>query len=141
MTIFEEAGRGFSLLDEGECQGLLEKKALGRVGVSVGALPAIFPVNYAMANGNIYFLTGKGTKLAAAVRGAAVAFEVDEFDVRYHQGWSVLAVGEAHEVDQSEATRLLEQLPLEPWAPGAHEHLVCIRPELLSGRRIGFVPQ
>lgn len=138
MLMNEEAGRGFTLLDEGECFWLLERQALGRVAVSVGALPAVFPVNYAMADGNIYFLTGEGTKLSHAVRGAAVAFEIDEFDVQYHQGWSVFAVGLAHEVDETETAMLLDQLHLEPRAPGAREHLVCIRPDFLSGRRIGF---
>ena len=138
MILEEDAGREFSLLGEGECRWLLSKKALGRVAVSIGALPAVFPVNYAFDGGDIYFLTGQGTKLAAALRGAAVAFEIDEFEGRYHQGWSVLAIGEAQMVEGDEAASLLERLPLEPWAPGSRDHLVRIRPEFLSGRRIGF---
>ena len=140
MMLNEEVGRGFSILGEGECRWLLEKGALGRVAVSVGALPAVFPVNYAMAGDTIYFLTGMGTKLAAAVRGACVAFEVDDFNIRYHHGWSVLAVGEARMIEGAERERLLASVALEPWAPGLREHLVAIRPEFLSGRRIGFVP-
>jgi len=28
------------------------------------------------------------------------------------------------------------QLPLAPWAPGAKDHVVCVEPEFVSGRRI-----
>jgi nitroimidazol reductase NimA-like FMN-containing flavoprotein (pyridoxamine 5'-phosphate oxidase superfamily) len=138
MVIEDDGGRSFQLLGEGECLWLLEKKSVGRVAVSMGALPFVAPVNYALCEGAIYFLTGEGTKLAAAVRGTVVAFEIDEVSVPNHHGWSVLAVGEAREVDDAEAKTLLARLPLAPWAPGAREHLVRIVPEFLSGRRIGF---
>jgi len=138
MLLEEENGRGLIVLGESECRSLLAKKALGRVAVSVGALPAVFPVNYAVHYGDIYFLTEDGTKFAAALRGATVAFEIDDFDTRRHQGWSVLAVGHAHQVDPQEAEDVLAELPLNAWAPGPHEHLVRIHPAYVSGRRIGF---
>lgn len=126
------------VLADGECMRLLESKSIGRVGVSIGALPAIFPVHYAMSGGAIYFLAGDGTKFSAALRGAAVAFQVDEVDPRRHDGWSVLAIGQAEEVDPASAAELLSRLPLGPWVPGARHHLVTIRPDFLSGRRIGL---
>jgi len=132
----EEGGRTFAILGEGECRWLLEKMSLGRVGVSVETLPAIFPVNYAMDGGAIHFLTGQGTKLRAALQGVMVAFEIDYAEIHYHHGWSVLAIGEAHEVEEAAAKELLQRLPLEPWAPGRRDHLVRIRPDFLSGRRI-----
>jgi nitroimidazol reductase NimA-like FMN-containing flavoprotein (pyridoxamine 5'-phosphate oxidase superfamily) len=138
VTLDEDQGRSFDILDEGECRRLLEGETIGRVAVSIGALPAVLPVNYVMDGGDVYFLTGQGTKFSAALRGAAVAFEIDRVDVAYHHGWSVLAVGEAHEVPEPEAGRLRAELPLAPWAPGVREHLVRIHPEFLSGRRIGF---
>jgi len=136
LVLDEEGGRAFAILGEGECLWLLEKAWFGRVGVSVEGLPAIFPVNYAMDGGAIYFLTSEGTKLRAALQGTTVAFEIDFADVRYHNGWSVLAIGEAHEVEEAAAKELLQRLPLEPWAPGRRDHLVRIRPDFLSGRRI-----
>ena len=60
--------------------------------MSIGEIPAIFPVNYHAFNGDIYFFTAKGTKLAAAVRRATVTFQLDHFDALCHHGWSVLAV-------------------------------------------------
>ncbi len=139
LSLEQDRARVFEILGEGECRWLLEKQSIGRVAVSLGALPFVSPVNYAMANGTICFLTGQGTKLAAAVRGTVVAFEIDAVEAAYHQGWSVLAVGEAHEVPQPEAGLLRARLPLAPWAPGSRDHLVRIVPEFLSGRRIGFI--
>lgn len=138
LSLHQDEHSSFDILGEGECFGLLAQTHLGRVGVTIGALPAIFPVNYTMRAGCIYFRTDKGTKFAAAVRGAAVAFQIDSFDIRYHHGWAVQAVGIAHEVPEPEASELLDVLPLEPWAPGPHEHLVRITPEFVSGRRIDF---
>ena len=138
LSLHQDEHSSFDILGEGECLWLLEQAYLGRVGVTVGALPAIFTVNYAMHGGSIYFRTGVGTKLAAALREAAVAFQIDSFDIRYHHGWAVQAVGMAEVVPEEEASELADLVPVVPWAPGPHEHLVRIRPEFLSGRRIGF---
>lgn len=138
MSLHQDEHSSIDVLGDGECIWLLEHSILGRVGVTVGALPAIFPVNYAMRDGAIYFRTDVGTKFAAAVRGAAVAFQIDAFDVRHHHGWSVQAIGMAEEVHEPEASELLDALPVEPWAPGPHRHLVRIRPEFMSGRMIGW---
>ena len=58
------------LLDEDEALELLRHGEVGRVGVTIGALPAIFPVNYRLLDGAIVFRTAPGTKLAAATVGA-----------------------------------------------------------------------
>ena|SRR5579862_2210633 len=137
LVLYEENGSSFELLAEEQCRELLGTKSVGRVAVSVGAIPAVFPVNYAMVEGAVLFLTAPGTKLAAAVRGAVVAFEVDEIDEADHRGWSVLAVGEAHVVDAAEAARLVGEAGPEPWAPTGRHHLIRIGVEFLSGRRIG----
>jgi uncharacterized protein len=126
---------GLELLSEADCHDLLAKHAVGRVAVTVGGLPAVFPVNYVVVDGAIVFKTGEGTKLSAALRHAVVAFQVDEIDRLYHEGWSVLAVGTAEVVTDPDDLDP-EQLPLAPWAGGTRDHLVRIRPELISGRRI-----
>jgi len=38
-------GNGFEALDEEECFGLIHEGSIGRVAVSIGALPVVFPVN------------------------------------------------------------------------------------------------
>ena len=123
---------GLEILDEHECRRLLASQCIGRVGVTIGALPAIFPVNYVTVDGDIVFRTGEGTKLRAALEHAVVAFEVDHADTVYHDGWSVQVIGMAEEIDATWA----KNLPVTPWAPGRRQHVIRIRPELLSGRRI-----
>jgi nitroimidazol reductase NimA-like FMN-containing flavoprotein (pyridoxamine 5'-phosphate oxidase superfamily) len=109
---------------------------LGRVVVSLGAVPAVFPVNYYAEGGAIYFLTGAGTKLTAALRGAVVSFEVDEVDRDSRRGWSVLAVGPATVVEDDTTKGAVLANQLRPWAPGERHVLVRIWPDLVTGRRI-----
>ena len=139
MMLHADRGAGFSPLEEHQCLWLLEQKGLGRVAVSVGALPAVFPVSYEMLDGDIFFLTGEGTKLAAAVRRTPVAFEVDEFDVRSRcWGWSVLAIGHAEPLDAAEMDRVLPELSLQPFGLEPRNQVIRVQPEFLSGHRIDF---
>lgn len=125
---------GLELLTEEQCLDLLTRAPVGRVGVSIGALPVILPVNFCLLDGAIYFRTAGGTKLEAASDHTVVAFEADDFDPLEHEGWSVLVVGRAETV--IETADVLVHLPLAPWAPGERDHVVRIAIELMSGRRI-----
>ena len=123
-------------LSEDECAHLLHTAGVGRVAISMGALPVILPVNYAMLDGDIVIRTGAGTKLDAALRGAVVAFEIDQVDPVYHAGWSVLVQGRASEISDVVELARAAQLPLQPWADGHRDRFVRIRTERLSGRRL-----
>jgi nitroimidazol reductase NimA-like FMN-containing flavoprotein (pyridoxamine 5'-phosphate oxidase superfamily) len=127
---------GLESLGEQECRALLAQGTLGRVGMTQGALPVIVPVNYAVVDGDVVFRTGEGAKLAASRRDAVVAFEVDSYDVGAQRGWSVLAVGRAHEVTDAEELERLRALGLAPWANGERPSFVRMHPEMVSGRRI-----
>lgn len=127
---------GLEILSTDECHDLLGRNTVGRVGVTFAALPAIFPVNYAILNGDIVFLTGDGTKLRAALAQAVVVFEVDNFDATVPYGWSVMAVGVAHEITDPDELATARNLRLRPFAGGDRTHFVRIHPELVSGRRI-----
>lgn len=129
---------GLELLDDGDCLALLRSVPIGRVGVSVEALPAIFPVNFVLDGWDVVFRTGSGTKLAAAAEKAVVVFEADHFDAFEHTGWSVMAVGKAQAVTDGMEIARLSHLPLAPWAAGSRDHFVRIPIELMSGRRIGL---
>jgi nitroimidazol reductase NimA-like FMN-containing flavoprotein (pyridoxamine 5'-phosphate oxidase superfamily) len=121
-------------LTEAECLDLLGTADVGRVGVTVDALPAIFPVNYRLVNGDVVFRTGEGLKLRAALDRTVVAFEVDHVDPAQRVGWSVLVVGVAEELGAGERVEL--DGAITPWAPGDRSHTVRIRPEVMTGRRI-----
>jgi uncharacterized protein len=127
---------GLEEIDRDECLRLLMGRGVGRVAVTIGAVPAVFPVNYGLLDEAVVFRTGAGTKLDAAVRHAVVAFEVDEIDTLYHEGWSVLVVGRAVEITDGPTFERAEHLPLRPWAGGARTHLVAVRAEIVTGRRI-----
>jgi len=127
---------GLEVMDEEECLELLSSRHVGRVAVTIGAVPAVFPVNFALLDGRIVFRTGSGTKLDAALRHSVVAFEVDDVDPTYRSGWSVLVVGVADEVRDPAAVRRALALPLAPWAPGDRPQVVALQPEFISGRRI-----
>ena len=133
MTLIDN---GLEILSPVQCRDLLGRAAVGRVAVTVAALPAIFPVNYALLDDQIVFLTGEGTKLQAAVERAVVAFQVDHFDEAIAGGWSVMAIGVAEQITDPEEIRAAEALGLRPFAAGDRTHFVKIRPEFLSGRRI-----
>ena len=132
-----EGDVSLAVLEEAECMRLLRTVSVGRVGVTVGAVPAVFPVNFGvLGDGCVVFRTGTGSKLDAAVRNAVIAFEVDEVDPIYHEGWSVLVVGVADELRDAAELEESRGLPLASWAPGARDHVVRLRPEVVSGRRI-----
>jgi nitroimidazol reductase NimA-like FMN-containing flavoprotein (pyridoxamine 5'-phosphate oxidase superfamily) len=127
---------GLEVLQRDECLRLLERSTLGRVGVTVGALPVILPVNYRLVGDRIVFRTATGTKLDAATHNAVVAFEVDEFDPFFHTGWSVLVTGLAREVTDAAALVELRRAHVPRWAPSGDERIVEVSTEMLSGRRI-----
>jgi nitroimidazol reductase NimA-like FMN-containing flavoprotein (pyridoxamine 5'-phosphate oxidase superfamily) len=126
---------GMAVLDRAECLRRLGPGGVGRVAVTVGALPAIFPVNFAMLDDDVVFTTTGGTKLAAAARAAVVAFEVDAFDVASRRGWSVMVVGPSEQITDIVALARASRLPLARWTGGEQaEAFVRIRAEIVSGR-------
>jgi uncharacterized protein len=127
---------GLELLTETDCRELLASANVGRIGITIGALPAIFPVNYAVIDGSITFRTAPGSKLAAATEHAIVAFEVDDYHNADQSGWSVLVVGRSEVVHDLELTAKTVAAGLEPWAAGKRTSIVRISPEFMSGRRI-----
>jgi nitroimidazol reductase NimA-like FMN-containing flavoprotein (pyridoxamine 5'-phosphate oxidase superfamily) len=123
-------------LNRDDCLRRLGRAGVGRVAVSVGALPAIFPVNYAMLDSDIVFRTGPGSKLDAALVGSVVAFEIDHFDAMSHTGWSVLVVGKARPIADPVTLARAASLSLTPWADGERDTFVRIETTVISGRQL-----
>ena len=127
-------GSALQQLSREECLTLMASVPVGRVIYTRRALPAVELVNFALDHGDIVIRTDGGGKLAAAARGAVVAFEADQLDLAARFGWSVTAIGPSGEVtDPAEISRLRE-IGLGSWAPGAREHFIRITPELINGR-------
>ena len=76
-------------LSEEQCWEFLAKATTGRLAVAIGDHPDIFPINHVVDDDVIVFRTDPGTKLAAAVLGTGVAYEVDHTDLEAGVAWSV----------------------------------------------------
>ena len=124
-------------LDRSECLRLLTTVPVGRIGVSINALPVILPVNFALVGTNIVIRTVPGTKLDAATRRAVVAFEVDSYAPDGSWGWSVLVQGVCSEVTDAAERAALAASQLRPWAfqDGVAERVVRIETSFVNGRR------
>ena len=127
---------GLVVLSRGQCLRLLRRSRIGRVIVSVGALPAAFPVNYALLDDDVVIRSAPGTKLSAALDGAVVGVQVDKIDPVLESGWSVLIQGTSSVLSEPEDLERARRLHLRTWAPGDRPYFVRIRSELVSGRRL-----
>ena len=132
---------GFRALSRAQCLGLLATGRVGRVGLSVGALPAVLPVNYALHGERVVFRTVPGTKLDAALARSVVAFEVDSYDPEGAWGWSVLVQGMAAEVSAPAELAEVRRLQLRAWAfPDGAQRVVAVPITFVSGRGFGALP-
>ena len=129
-------GTTLEQLSRGECLRLVGQVPLGRIVYTRQALPAVELVNFMLDDGDIVIRTDSGGKLAAATRGAVVAFEADSVDTATHEGWSVTIVGYSRAVTDGDEVRHLEQTGLVPWAPGRRDHFIRISSTFVNGRRI-----
>jgi uncharacterized protein len=128
---------GLRVLDTDECLQLLDDHLprVGRVAFSEEGRIVVLPVNYRLDGDAVVFRTGEETTLAG-VDGTAVAFQVDEVDATWAEGWSVLVDGMAQLVTDVEEIERLRRLPLHPWAPGEKNRYIRIIPKSVTGRRI-----
>ncbi len=139
---FDSAGydrNGLEILGHDESLRLLATKSLGRIGLTVGALPTVLPVNFRLIGERIYFRSSSGQKLTAATSHAVVAFEVDEIDSTAHEGWSVVVTGVAHPVETEAEIARIESFGIPQWAPSDGSRLVSISTDLVTGRRLNQV--
>lgn len=126
---------GVEELSVAECWRLLRLHEVGRLAVSIADHPDIFPVNYVVDGDSIVFRTGPGTKLAAAVLGRGVAFEIDGHDRAAGVAWSVVAKGSARQLEHMIEYFQADELPLFPWHAMPKPDIVRIEPLELTGRR------
>jgi uncharacterized protein len=126
---------GAEVLGQAECFRLLAGGGLGRVAISVGALPAILPVRFVLDDGEIVFRAGSGTVLGGASRGTVVAFEAD--GVEDGAGtWSVLVTGLARHITDAAELARADALPLPQWSTTGSDHVVAVTAAMISGRRL-----
>ncbi|MFE7607038.1 helix-turn-helix domain-containing protein [Streptomyces celluloflavus] len=124
------------VLSPEECRERLATHGVGRVAVTVDGAPAVFPVNYTVADDLIAYRTAPGSGPAMAA-GHEVALEADHIDDAFAQGWSVLVVGAAHVVTDPDETSALEEAAYTvPWVGDGRQQWIAIRSARITGRRI-----
>ena len=84
-----------TVLTESECFQHLSQVSLGRIAISIDALPVILPVHFVVSNESVIFPTVAGSKFDTATAGTVVAFQADEQDPFSGDYWSVLLQGMA----------------------------------------------
>jgi uncharacterized protein len=126
---------GLEVIEREECDALLASERVGRVGLC-GARPGVFPVLYALLDGDVVFRTAPGEKLIAAALEREIVFEIDSFSTSEHSGWSVNVLGIAAEILHPSELGQAQALDLPPWAGDARDRYVRIRAREVSGRRI-----
>lgn len=125
------------ILDVDECLRLLASHPtkLGRLAFEEADGLVILPVNYRLDHGTVVFQTDPGSKLHAMTDGRRVAFEVDDVDVAWHDGWSVMIQGTGNLVTNPERIRGIRTAGLLAWA-GAGMHTAEILSTRITGRRL-----
>ncbi|MFS0715695.1 pyridoxamine 5'-phosphate oxidase family protein [Arthrobacter sp. 1P04PC] len=135
--MFEHAeGQPILTLTEDQCWKLIEGTKHGRLVVTVGGEPDIFPVNYAAADRKLYLRTAPGNKLAELTINAKVLFETD--GILSEEAWSVVVRGTARALEHSAEIAAAEALQLKPWVPTLKDFYVEIAPTAVSGRHFQF---
>lgn len=126
-------------LDDNECWELLHLAPVGRIALAAAGEIDVFPVNFVVHDGAIYFRTAPGTKLVELTVNPHVALEIDGWDAG--EAFSVVAKGEAERIEHAVDVDAAEQLPLHPWIPTYKYRWVRIRPTSLTGRRFRRAPE
>ena len=130
---------GLHELTKQECLELLNQTPVGRVALTVNALPIIFPVNYRLLGHSVVFGAMAESRLSKAADGAIAAFETDFYDETKRSGWTVMAVGQATCLGDAESIgrRDLDGGLPEPWTLGQiAERYFQVGLQDLSGQRI-----
>ncbi len=134
LAVMYSDGAALRQLTRDDALRLLATTPIGRIIYTRQALPAVELVNFALEGGDIIVRTDRSGKLAAATRGAIVAFEADVVDMEHRSGWSVTAIGPSRAVTDAADIARLQRIGLDSWAPGVREHFIRITPQLLNGR-------
>jgi hypothetical protein len=121
------------VLSEEECWRLLATATVGRIALSMKALPAILPVQYYLDDRTIAICLGSFRVPEQSGHGVVVAFSADDIDPATRSGWSVQAVGISTFEHQEVG------VPTDCGEPAAGQ-LVHLEPKSLSGQRLSLCP-
>jgi hypothetical protein len=109
---------------------------VGRIGLSIGAVPAVIPIRYEVSEAGI-LVACSIDQVAKAMEHTVVALQSYGFDEDIRKRWTVLAIGPTERI----ATHRLDtggpDVDLPTWNFGSVRdapHLFRLDPGVLSGR-------
>jgi hypothetical protein len=120
-------------LSERECWDLLATASVGRLALSVHALPLILPVQYYLDGRRLAVCLGHHDLPERALDETIIAFATDSIDPVTRSGWSVQVQG------KSVIPRGLRVNTYCGW-PAAAAQVVEIEPGKISGHRMHLCP-
>lgn len=116
------------VLSPEECRQLLGGEVVGRIALSVGALPHVVPVFYHVEGDTVLVELGMDANLYAALTDNVVAFEIDHVEPDTPEGWTVMVVGRSVPAQWLESERDVADEPKEGPGPDSAEHVQSPHP-------------
>lgn len=130
--IDETAGGHFVRLEAPECLELLREAQVGRLAFVGPDGLTLVPLSCAFDGDHLVLRTGRETQLAALGEGTQVAFEVDDVDLSFADGWSVLVRGTLSR-PASDEQPTAEPMP---FVPGEREVALLVSLDMVTGRAV-----
>jgi uncharacterized protein len=127
------------ILSRDEAWEFLRKRTMGRLAVSVGGQPDIFPINYYAGDSYLIFRTAQGSKLLEVTINGSVALEADAYGS--NEAWSVVVKGQAEVLEKQADIYAAEALPLRTWIPTVKPVFVRVTPVEINGRHFHLGPE
>ncbi len=133
MSVRLTHAASIEVLSEFECWELLDSAHIGRLGLVGPAGVDIYPLDFLVWRGAVYFRSAPGSKLMELAEHPTVAFESD--GRQWGKRWSVVVRGTAErlwddaEIEACGILQLPTSSPTEKW------NYVRITPSTITGRR------
>ncbi|MFN8052572.1 MAG: pyridoxamine 5'-phosphate oxidase family protein [Acidimicrobiales bacterium] len=118
-------------IPEAQCWDLLRSVSIGRLALSIAALPTILPVQYFVEGDELAICLGHHTISERAVNDAIVAFSADSI-LANTTGWSVQAMGTSRMAGSRHERSDCGQ-------PSGGQ-IVRLQPAVVSGQRVRLCP-
>lgn len=135
----EADGYELEILDVAQCLALAHTVSIGRIALSVHAMPIILPMSFTMLNGEPVFPIGSGSIARAAQRNEVVCFETDWVDPTSSAAWSIAIVGKVSLVSDPVDLDTISARDFGSWA-GPPQRFARVHPVQVTGRRRTVTP-
>jgi len=98
--------------------------------------PCLFPVRHLVDGGLVILrarLLPSGSR--SPVYPVRLAYQADRIDPDDHTGWAVIVTGDAEQITEPDQ-QARYRVPLHAWPDEHTEHLLRLRPEVVTGYRL-----